>query len=243
MAPYLALCQEDAAQRDYRLREVFNGLRYIVRTGNQWRLMPRDLPPWTVVYRQMRRMISLAKTKTGKARRVPLNVIALQALQERKLAQPDAVYVFRDAARDPRHNCRRWFNEALAEAKIADCSWHCNRHTFASRLVMPHNWRPSNRKYIATGIPLPVGWLWRGVDLRTVAEPIGHPSIRVTMRYAQLAPRHDRAAVDRLVPAKTGSRDRKKVPQRPMPKMNWSLNRSPARTRVWMRRREFDLLN
>jgi transposase len=35
VAPYLALCQQDAAQRDYPLREVFNGLRYIVKTGNQ----------------------------------------------------------------------------------------------------------------------------------------------------------------------------------------------------------------
>jgi transposase len=47
VAPYLALCHEDAAQRDYPLREVFNGLRYIVKTGNQWRLMPHDLPPLT----------------------------------------------------------------------------------------------------------------------------------------------------------------------------------------------------
>lgn len=58
VAPYLALCREDAAQRDYRLREVFNGLRYIVKTGNQWRMMPHDLPPWTVVYQQMRRWMT-----------------------------------------------------------------------------------------------------------------------------------------------------------------------------------------
>lgn len=58
VAPYLALCREDAAQRDYRLREVFNGLRYIVKTGNQWRMMPHDLPPWTVVYQQMRRWMA-----------------------------------------------------------------------------------------------------------------------------------------------------------------------------------------
>jgi transposase len=55
VAPYLALCREDAAQRDYPLRDVFNGLRYIAKTGNQWRFLPNDLPPWTVVYRQMRR--------------------------------------------------------------------------------------------------------------------------------------------------------------------------------------------
>jgi transposase len=55
VAPYLALCREDAEQREYSLREVFNGVRYIVRTGNQWRFMPHDLPPWYVVYQQMQR--------------------------------------------------------------------------------------------------------------------------------------------------------------------------------------------
>ena len=57
MAPYLALCREDAAQRDYPLREVFNGLRYIAKTGSQWRFLPNDLPPWEAVYQQMRRWI------------------------------------------------------------------------------------------------------------------------------------------------------------------------------------------
>jgi transposase len=51
-APYLTLMTEDAPQRDFPLREVFNGLRWIVRTGAQWRLMPHDLPPWQVVYQQ-----------------------------------------------------------------------------------------------------------------------------------------------------------------------------------------------
>ena len=57
VSPYLALCREDAAQRDYPLRDVFNGLRYIARTGSQWRFMANDLPPWEVVYQQMRRWI------------------------------------------------------------------------------------------------------------------------------------------------------------------------------------------
>jgi len=58
VAPYLALCREDAAQRDYALRDVFNALRYIAKTGSQWRFLPNDLPPWTVVYQQMRRWIN-----------------------------------------------------------------------------------------------------------------------------------------------------------------------------------------
>jgi transposase len=57
VAPYLALCREDAQQRKYSLREVFNGLRYVVRTGVQWRMVPHDLPPWTVIYQQAQRWI------------------------------------------------------------------------------------------------------------------------------------------------------------------------------------------
>jgi transposase len=37
VAPYLALCKEEAEQRDYPLRVVFKGLRYAVRTGCLWR--------------------------------------------------------------------------------------------------------------------------------------------------------------------------------------------------------------
>jgi transposase len=57
VASYLTLMTEDAPQRDFSLREVFNGLRWIVRTGAQWRLMPHDLPPWHVVYQQSQRWI------------------------------------------------------------------------------------------------------------------------------------------------------------------------------------------
>src|SRR5919109_2256684 len=57
-APYLALVSEDAKQRKYPLREVFNGLRYIVKTGGQWRWMPHDLPPWPAVYQQTRRWLA-----------------------------------------------------------------------------------------------------------------------------------------------------------------------------------------
>lgn len=55
VAPYLTLMTEDAPQRRHDLREVFNGLRFIVRTGMQWRFMPNDLPPWDIVYQQTRR--------------------------------------------------------------------------------------------------------------------------------------------------------------------------------------------
>ena len=58
VAPYLTLMREDAPQREHSLREVFNGLRYVVRTGMQWRMMPNDLPPWYTVYQQTQRWLS-----------------------------------------------------------------------------------------------------------------------------------------------------------------------------------------
>src|SRR5437764_1016132 len=57
VAPYLTLMTEDAPQRDYPLREVFNGLRWTVRAGATWRMMPHDLPPWPVVYQQTQRWL------------------------------------------------------------------------------------------------------------------------------------------------------------------------------------------
>lgn len=52
MAPYLCLMREDAMQREHSLRAVFNALRWMVRTGAPWRLLPDDLPPWQSVHRQ-----------------------------------------------------------------------------------------------------------------------------------------------------------------------------------------------
>ena len=45
VAPYLILLTEEAGQRNHPLREVFNGLRYILKTGAPWRWMPNGLPP------------------------------------------------------------------------------------------------------------------------------------------------------------------------------------------------------
>jgi transposase len=56
-APDLTPMREDAPQRRHDLREVCNGLRFIVRTGMQWRLMPHDRPPWDIVYQQTRRWL------------------------------------------------------------------------------------------------------------------------------------------------------------------------------------------
>ena len=55
LAPFLTLMSEDAPQRKYPMRDLFNAVRYIVRTGSPWRYLPHDFPPWNAVYQQARR--------------------------------------------------------------------------------------------------------------------------------------------------------------------------------------------
>ena len=68
--------------------------------------------------------------------------------------------VIRGLEGEPLAGSRYWFEPALPKAKVRNFSWHCLRHTFASRLVMA------------------------GVDLRTVQELMGHKSIEMTVRYS-----------------------------------------------------------
>lgn len=55
--PYLTLMTEDAPQRNYSLRDVFDALRYLVRSGCAWRMIPHDFPPHYVVYTQLQRWL------------------------------------------------------------------------------------------------------------------------------------------------------------------------------------------
>jgi transposase len=57
VAPYLALVREDAPQRTHGLREVFDALRWLVRSGAPWRMLPHDFPPWEAVYQQTQRWL------------------------------------------------------------------------------------------------------------------------------------------------------------------------------------------
>ena len=58
VAADLTLLPEESAQREHPIREVFNGLRYVVKTGAPWRWMPNDLPPWAAVYQQAQRWLA-----------------------------------------------------------------------------------------------------------------------------------------------------------------------------------------
>jgi transposase len=85
VAPYLALVSEGAPQRRHDLREVFNGLRYIVKTGGQWRWMPHDLPPWPAVYQQAQRWLA-----AGCFEAILHDLRAILRLAEGRRPQPSA---------------------------------------------------------------------------------------------------------------------------------------------------------
>ena len=58
VAPYVTLMRPDAPQRRHDPRAVFDALRWIVRAGAPWRLLPTNFPPWQAVYQQTRRWIA-----------------------------------------------------------------------------------------------------------------------------------------------------------------------------------------
>jgi len=107
-------------------------------------------------------------------RHIPLNTTAILALEGFRKRGDGSGRVIRNLQGETLAGPRYWFEPALKKAKVHRFSWHCLRHTFASRLVM------------------------RGVDIRTVQELMGRKSISMTVRYSHLAPKHTLAAVELL---------------------------------------------
>jgi len=85
-APYLTLMKEDAPQRRHSLRALFNALRYIAKTGVQWRYLPPDFPPYDAVYQQAQRWM---RAGVFEAMAADLRKL-LRMLQDRAIA-PSAV--------------------------------------------------------------------------------------------------------------------------------------------------------
>ena len=114
--------------------------------------------------------------KTGKTRHIPLNTIAVGALKAwKQQAGEKSGLVFQGAAGKVRNNIKKAWCNLMNTAQISNFRWHDLRHNFASQLVMA------------------------GVDLNTVRELMGHADLKMTLRYAHLAPEHKASAVAKLV--------------------------------------------
>lgn len=126
---------------------------------------------WDNVELGQRQITVEARTsKHFKTRHVPLNDAAHMALRQWKPKNATGL-VFPGRNGDRLNNAKKSFSSLLRRADIENFRWHDMRHDFASQLAM------------------------RGIDLNTVRELLGHGDLRMTIRYAHLAPEHKAKAV------------------------------------------------
>ncbi|HET8907225.1 MAG TPA: IS5 family transposase [Ktedonobacterales bacterium] len=88
VAPYLTLLPEDVLQRKHDLRQVFNALRWLVRTGAPWRMLPHDFPRWEMVYQQTQRWL-----RAGCFEALAHDLRLLARLAQGRRGQPAAVVI------------------------------------------------------------------------------------------------------------------------------------------------------
>jgi transposase len=86
VAPYLTLMTEDAPQRVHSLRDIFDALRWLVKTGAPWRYLPNDFPPWYTVYQQTHRWI-----KAGSFEAMVGDLRVLVRVAQGRCSNPSAV--------------------------------------------------------------------------------------------------------------------------------------------------------
>jgi integrase len=112
-------------------------------------------------------------SKNGERREIPMTN-TLRATLQRLPRRLSSDHVFPGKTGQGLVDVRKRFHRTLQEAAIEGFVFHDLRHTFASHLVMA------------------------GVDLVTVKEFLGHKDLKMTLRYAHLAPDYKRAAIERL---------------------------------------------
>jgi integrase len=111
-------------------------------------------------------------SKTGQTRYIPLNKEAFRVLDIwHKQTKRSSGYVFVGKNGERFTNIDKAWKVLLRDAQIQDFRLHDLRHHFASRLVSA------------------------GIDLNSVRELLGHTDIKMTLRYAHLAPAHLSEAV------------------------------------------------
>lgn len=115
--------------------------------------------------------ILLVETKNGEGRQIPI-VRELHKVLDSQPHLEGCPYVFPNTkTMMPFWSGDKPFANALNKTGITDFHFHDLRHTYASHLVMS------------------------GIDLTTVMHLMGHKSIKMTLRYAHLAPSHKLKAV------------------------------------------------
>lgn len=118
--------------------------------------------------------VESGKSKNRRTRHIPLNSEARTVL-DRWGRHPSGLLFPSDSGKQLTDVRKSWVS-VLKKAKISNFRWHDLRHHFASKLAMA------------------------AVPLNTVRELLGHSDIKMTLRYAHLAPGHMREAVEAISP-------------------------------------------
>jgi integrase len=148
-----------------------------IRQGNLFALLWGDID-----FERKTFMLRAKDTKGGKTLHLPMNsaiVKVLAAWREQSAdTLPEALVFPSPKTGGLLNNVKTAWHTILRDAEIENFRWHDMRHDFASQLVM------------------------RGADLNTVRELMGHTDLKMTMRYAHLAPNIKQDAVELLTEEK-----------------------------------------
>jgi site-specific recombinase XerD len=159
----------DVVRKDYshRMSEL------VISLGTGMRLSEQYSLDWSgVAFKAGKHgVVKLDETKNGSHRDIPMGTAVRAAFEEiqgrtEKTGPDDRVF--------DTNTPRKWFESALEKAGITDYSWHCNRHSFCSRLIKA------------------------GVDLKTAQVLMGHKTLSMTARYSHLGSTHIEDAIANL---------------------------------------------
>lgn len=69
-------------------RSLVDGILYVVKTGCQWRMLPKDFPPWQTVYGYFRRL-----SKLGIWEKVLADLVKLKRLKNGRNEHPSLLII------------------------------------------------------------------------------------------------------------------------------------------------------
>ena len=106
MAPLLPGAAHTGRQRSTDFRDILNAIRYMVRSGCEWRMLPVHFPPWQTVYWWFRRFVRLFLFRT-------IHDVALMIDRERAgRAEPTAAILDSQTVKAPAAGGSRGFDGA-----------------------------------------------------------------------------------------------------------------------------------
>lgn len=140
VAPYPTLMNEGAPQRQHSLRELFNGVCYVLRYGIAWRAMPNDPPPWSAVYQQSRRWLA-----AGVFEALAQELSALLRIASGLAAEPTAAIIDSRTLRSTPESGPRAGYDGAKRKRGPKCT--CCRQRTIAKCSSVQGWRPTVRDF------------------------------------------------------------------------------------------------